>query len=367
MRYKQILLGLILFVLLGGFLQITSKFHFFYIEQLQLFQFSGDYLADKISNPGGLSLIIVEFLTQFFITPYAGPFIIAAILTSIGLTMRAIIRHCHGPIKNYLYLTYLNRALAEKGELADRMFAFDQHGPQGLLASWNKTFTVSTLLSDAYFTLGEIALSQEMAFEGYVTVIGAGNPRNLQRLVQTNLIYGTYPIAEKYISILEKTYAYHDWAKRHRGFLYNDKAIEADPVLGPKRKALPKESNLSGINGLEHDLLIRAEQDPENQLPIQFTGAIYLLSKDMKAFQRLIEKYYGTPVLPSLPVSFQEAVILLAEKDVDYWKRFNVSGNVIRKFAGYRNLVVQNRNNPQLPQLIKKSFGDTYWSYYTLK
>ena len=278
-----------------------------------------------------------------------------------------IIRHCHGPIKNYLYLTYLNRALAEKGELADRMFAFDQHGPQGLLASWNKTFTVSTLLSDAYFTLGEIALSQEMAFEGYVTVIGAGNPRNLQRLVQTNLIYGTYPIAEKYISILEKTYAYHDWAKRHRGFLYNDKAIEADPVLGPKRKALPKESNLSGINGLEHDLLIRAEQDPENQLPIQFTGAIYLLSKDMKAFQRLIEKYYGTPVLPSLPVSFQEAVILLAEKDEDYWKRFNVSGNVIRTFAGYRNLVVQNRNNPQLPQLIKKSFGDTYWSYYTLK
>ena len=278
-----------------------------------------------------------------------------------------IIRHCHGPIKNYLYLTYLNRALAEKGELADRMFAFDQHGPQGLLASWNKTFTVSTLLSDAYFTLGEIALSQEMAFEGYVTVIGAGNPRNLQRLVQTNLIYGTYPIAEKYISILEKTYAYHNWAKQHRVFLYNDKAVEADPVLGPKRKTLPKESNLSGINGLEHDLLIRAEQDPGNQLPIQFTGAIYLLSKDMKSFQTLIEKYYGTPVLPSLPVSFQEAVILLAEKDVDYWKRFNVSENVIRKFAGYRNLVVQNRNNPQLPQLIKNSFGDTYWSYYTLK
>ena len=109
---------------------------------------------------------------------------------------------------------------------------------------------------------------------------------------------------------------------RHRGFLYNDKAIEADPVLGPKRKALPKESNLSGINGLEHDLLIRAEQDPENQLPIQFTGAIYLLSKDMKAFQRLIEKYYGTPVLPSLPVSFQEAVILLAEKDVDLLEAF---------------------------------------------
>ena len=105
MRYKQILFSLILFVLLGGFLQITSKFHFFYIEQLQLFQFSGDYLADKISNPGGLSLIIGEFLTQFFITPYAGPFIIAATLTSIGLTMRAIIRQIN-PDKE-LFLLYL--------------------------------------------------------------------------------------------------------------------------------------------------------------------------------------------------------------------------------------------------------------------
>ena len=149
--------------------------------------------------------------------------------------------------------------------------------------------------------------------------------------------------------------------------LYNDKAIEEDPVLGIKRKGLPLRNNLSGVNGLEHDLLIRAEQNPENQIPIQFVGAIYLLSKDMKSFQTFIEKYYGTSTLPSLPTSFQEAVILLAEKDSDYWRRFNVSENVIRKFTGYRNLVLQNRNNPQLPQLIKNSFGDTYWSYYLLK
>ena len=91
MRYKQILFGLILFAILGVFLQITSKFHFFYIEQLQLFQFSGDYLADKISYPGGLSSVIGEFLT-IFITPYLGPFIFAALLTGIGLTMRAVVR-----------------------------------------------------------------------------------------------------------------------------------------------------------------------------------------------------------------------------------------------------------------------------------
>ena len=50
-------------------------------------------------------MIIGEFLTQFFITPYAGPFIIAAILTSIGLTMREIILQIN-PNKE-LFLLYL--------------------------------------------------------------------------------------------------------------------------------------------------------------------------------------------------------------------------------------------------------------------
>ena len=64
MRYKQILLGLILFVLLGGFLQITGKFHFFYIEQLQLFQFSEDYLADKISKTSGKIIYVVAIIVD---------------------------------------------------------------------------------------------------------------------------------------------------------------------------------------------------------------------------------------------------------------------------------------------------------------
>ena len=581
MRHERLLYGTILFSLLGIFLQVTSKFHFFYIEQLQLFQFTSDYLADKMIYPGGLSLIIGEFLTQFFIFPYVGPIILAALLTlatgSMGSLLQAIrpekalyslyalpalallliqydfnyrlqgtiafllclfclngwtrirrfryrllaaslvtpllfwaggpvaglfvasmtiieifgnpkrgiyslaivaefisigagsvwglivpeyrlaflpdayyhstletpftlylawlalpvclsltficpktkfrskrsivlnhvshaiiililcwicipryddrksytlkvldyyartgqweqiIRRCQGTISNYLYLTHLNMALAEKGELGERLFAFDQHGPQGLLVPWNKTFAVSTLLSDAYFAIGEIAIAQEMAFESYMSVLGDGNPRNLQRLVQTNLIFGAYPIAEKYISILEKTFAYRDWAKRHRAFLYNDEAVEKDPLLGPKRRGLPKENCLAGIEGIDKDLLRRAEQNPEDQLPIQFAGAFYLLSKDMKSFRTILEKYYGTSVLPSLPTSFQEAVILLEEHDETYWKRFNVSEPVIRQFALFREQITRNRNNPQLARLIQTTFGNTFWAYYLFK
>ena len=277
-----------------------------------------------------------------------------------------VLRLSQGPIQNYLYLNYLNRALAEKGLLGDQAFAFNQHGPQGLMVGWDKTFSVSWLLSDLYFTLGEIALSQEMAFEANVSVIGAGSPRSLMRLVQTNLIFGAYPIAEKYIRLLEQMPVYRDWAKQHRAFLYNDAAVEADPLLGLKRRGLPVASDLAGIHGLEHDLLLRAEQQPEHTLPIQFVGVQRLLAKDLQGFQALLDTYYGTPALPTLPVSFQEAVIMLHEKQPERWSYYQVSQAVAARYGEYRNLVLQNRGNTQLPLLIQRYFGSTYWAYYLL-
>ena len=277
-----------------------------------------------------------------------------------------VLRLSQGPIQNYLYLNYLNRALAEKGVLGDQAFAFNQHGPQGLMVGWDKTFSVSLLLSDVYFTLGEIALSQEMAFEANVSVIGAGSPRCLMRLVQTNLIFGAYPIAEKYLRLLEQMPVYREWARQHRTFLYNDAAVEADPLLGMKRRGLPTASDLAGIHGLEHDLLLRAKQLPEYVLPIQFVGIQRLLAKDLQGFQALLDTYYGTPALPTLPVSFQEAVIMLTERQPERWSYYQVSPAVTTRYGEYRNLVLQNRGNSQLPLLIQRYFGSTYWAYFLL-
>ena len=94
---------------------------------------------------------------------------------------------CKGKLTNFLYMCHLNMALANKGELSDKMFNFDQRGPQGLLVQWNKSENISCMLSDIYFAMGATASSQEMAFEGYVSAMGDGNPRMLKRLVQNML------------------------------------------------------------------------------------------------------------------------------------------------------------------------------------
>lgn len=279
-----------------------------------------------------------------------------------------ILVSCKEPTTNQLYLCYQNMALARKGILADEAFKYTQHGPRGLMVAWNKSTTISALLSDVYFTMGNVAAAQEMAFESNIGALCDGNPRMTQRLVQTNLIYGAYPVAEKYIAVLENTFYYKDWAKAARKFLYNEEAVETDPLLGNMRRNLLAENHLIQMDGFDTDLIRLAEQNPSNKAAFHYAGVFYLLAKDVTRFKTLVETYYGTDLLPSLPVSFQEAVIILSEKDPDYWKRFGVSESIVGRFTDYKRQVLAGRNNSNaLPGLMYRSYGDTYWYYYMFK
>lgn len=583
MKLKVAAFWLVVFAALFVFLQVYSKYHFYFIEQIQLFQFSWEYISDKLIIPGGFALVLSEFLVQFFILPYAGAAITAGLLLIAGLGVRSIVRRIipdttlfllylipvvlvmfihfdfnylafgtvafdimllvlslclrisndkwrimvevlltpvlygmigsaaflfsilvvvyelfnktpkwywallscilvticgicsvyfaalgeyrfaflpdayyhtalksvsviyyswislpviliisfwlkhrqklvskklliagygiqlsllfllcwwgvpeygdkksikvkeldyyarteqwdkiieasKGPLTNYLNLCYLNLALAQKGELADRVFSFDQKGPLGLMVGWNQTEQISILLSEINFVMGNSALAQEMAFEAFATTIGEGNPRILKRLVQTNLIYGEYPVAEKYINVLAKTCCYSSWANEQRKFLYNDVEVEKDPVLGVMRKSLPLKNYLSELNNMEKDLRVIAETNPSNRNAIEYLGLFYLMSKDMAGFKEMVEHYYGTDVLPVLPKSFQEAVITLSEAEPDYWKRFNIPLSVVQRFAEYKKQVLANRSNANaLPGLMRRAYGDTYWFYFMFK
>lgn len=273
-----------------------------------------------------------------------------------------------GKITNQLYACYLNLALAHKGVLADEAFRYNQRGIGGLVVTWNKSSPISALLSEVYFAMGNVAVAQEQAFEANIGALCDGNPRMIKRLVQTNLIYGAFPVAEKYIALLERTYYYKDWARAQRQFLYDDEAILRDPLLGKMRKCLLSDNKLSQSDRFENELMWIAEQNPSFQSALQYLGLFYLLAKDIAGFEKMIETYSGTEVLPVLPVSFQEAIIISSEKDPEKWKRFGVSESIVRRFTEYKQQVLAGKNNSSaLPGLMYRSYGDTYWYYYMFK
>ncbi len=84
--------GICCFVVTAVFLQVTNSFHFYYIEQLQLFRYAVDYWAAQVAEVGGVAALLGELLTQYFAYPYVGPVVIAALLTGIFWLTAAILR-----------------------------------------------------------------------------------------------------------------------------------------------------------------------------------------------------------------------------------------------------------------------------------
>lgn len=249
------------------------------------------------------------------------------------------------PLNNLLFQNYYHVALAEEGVLADRLF----HSPcidiQSIYVQGDKTPYVSALLSDIYFSMGHIALSQRYAFEAN-EAMGNHSPRLLQRLVQTNLIYGAYDVAAKYITLLEHTLCYRQWAARHRHYLWNDAAVETDPLLGNKRRCLFPDNRFSGSKGLDDDLKQILHSHPSHRITLQYLGSLYLLSKDLPRFQQTLETFYGTPSLPegSLPVHFQEGVMAFAANQPQLLEHYQITADVRQRYEAFLQNPSSGRN-----------------------
>lgn len=77
LRNITISIGLVGFLL---YFAIFNRYHLAYLEQIQLFRYSPEYLSDFFLKPGGLICLLGSFLTQFFGFPWIG----AIILTLLG-------------------------------------------------------------------------------------------------------------------------------------------------------------------------------------------------------------------------------------------------------------------------------------------
>ena len=92
MKYIRLMAEICCFVVTAVFLQVTNSFHFYYIEQLQLFRYAVDYWAAQVAEVGGVAALLGELLTQYFAYPYVGPVVIAALLTGIFWLTAEILR-----------------------------------------------------------------------------------------------------------------------------------------------------------------------------------------------------------------------------------------------------------------------------------
>ena len=79
------------------FFQFLYPYHLVRREQMNLFLFDGDYICQTYRGMGFLARFVADFLEQFFHLSVVGPFIMALLLTGIGVLVYRICRHFMGP------------------------------------------------------------------------------------------------------------------------------------------------------------------------------------------------------------------------------------------------------------------------------
>ena len=214
---------------------------------------------------------------------------------------------------NQIGVTVQNLALAMHGVLLDQLFNYNQNGIAGLLPDVKEDATSPLPTAEAFYQLGMINVAQRTVFEAQEAILDfQKSARCYKRLAQTNLINGQYEVARKYLSALQKTLFYRDWANETLPLLGDEAAIAKHPEYGRLRKmaydedltfgrASSRSATSSELDGsrLTGDFYFSDHVTPEmlqslylrnrdNGLAYQYLVAYYLLTGDQEGYNNFI-------------------------------------------------------------------------------
>ena len=192
---------------------------------------------------------------------------------------------------NQIGVTVQNLALAMRGMLLEHMFDYNQNSIHGLLPDVKEDATSPMPTAEAFYQLGMINVAQRTVFEAQEAILDfQKSGRCYKRLAQTNLINGQYEVARKYLTALQKTLFYRDWANETFPLLGNEKAIASHPEYGRLRQCAYNEDFYFSDHVTPEMLESLYYRNTDNRLAFQYLLAYYMLTGDREGYNRVISK-----------------------------------------------------------------------------
>ena len=134
-----------------------------------------------------------------------------------------------------------------------------------------------------------INVAQRTVFEAQEAILDfQKSGRCYKRLAQTNLINGNYEVARKYLTALQKTLFYSDWANETLQLLGNEEAIAKHPEYGRLRKSVYKDNTFFSDHVTPDMLESLYFSNTDNSLAYQYLVAYYILTNDRERYNKLL-------------------------------------------------------------------------------
>ncbi len=264
------------------------------------------------------------------------------------------------PQETPITLNYQNLALAEKGILADSLFAYTQNGSYGLFAPWDRSIYTAFVSQRVSYFYGDIAFAQRLAFEGNVSSTTKGFPETMKTLIRTNILQQEFQVAAKYINYLQLTFFYKDWADKQFSYLSNIESKDDDPEYIGKRMSLKNESHLLAQNSL----LALAMLNPENTKLRDFALCSYLLNKDLEGYLQCFNSYFENTQIKQLSNTYYEGLILCSLIDSSIVDKYQIPEQIKEEFERYISIYQGFTNTDEQKEWLSIYFTHTFWFYY---
>ena len=246
---------------------------------------------------------------------------------------------------------YTNLALQKTGQMAEKMFHYDQIGISGLFVDSKDHFSCSAK-SELFWQLGLINLAQYYAYEsmsGY-SYVKDQNVRNMKRLLDCAIIKQDQALTTKYKKILDKTLFYRDYTEKQKKRL-NDSSV------------FKMKNTISGDMSVVLASIL--EYNSRNQNIFEYLMAYYLLERDYEKAKECFDRYFPNFSYPHIPVHYAEFLSLykrLNQLDDNFYKQYPVSRAICERFD-MMDVLVSAKMTKQIQKTLEDGFKNTYWFY----
>ncbi len=205
------------------------------------------------------------------------------------------------PPNNAIGCTVQNLALGMHGALVYQLLDYNQNGTLGLLPDVQSDAFSPLPTAEVFYQLGMVYTTQRTVFEAQESILDfQKSARCYKRLAQTNLIIGSYAVSRKYLTALQKTLFYRDWANETLTLLGNEEAISKHPEYGRLRKFAYHDNFFFSDHVTVEMLQSLFLSNTENRLAYEYLIAYCLLTGDRENFAKYAEwgKKLGYPTVP---------------------------------------------------------------------
>ncbi len=244
---------------------------------------------------------------------------------------------------------YTNLALQKTGQLAEKMFCYDQIGVPGLILDMQDNFSCQ-VRSELFYQLGLINEAQHYAYESMIGYASVKEPniRNLKRLLECAVIRQDKALSAKYEKILDETLFYKDYTKK-QGVKYPSAIVMKDIF----------------IRDMSVVLASILEDNPGNQAVFEYLMAYYLLERDYEKAKICYDRYFSNFSYPHIPVHYAEFLMLykrINKLDDSFYTLYPVSRDIRERFE-MMDILVSSEMDKQIQKALEDGYKDTYWFY----